>query len=84
MLCCRCKENEGTLVHSKRLRVDGTYYVLKYCRPCQARRVFEWVHRKADSLESSTKTFKYSEQLAKESYLRISKRYSIKSPTLPA
>lgn len=36
-LCSRCKQNEGTVIHLKRLRKDGTYYILKWCKECKTK-----------------------------------------------
>jgi len=33
-----CKETENLMVHSRRLRKDGTFYERKYCRKCQRER----------------------------------------------
>lgn len=60
------------MIHSRKQRADGSWNIRYYCRPCQAARVY----RQKTNQKFGLKEYKYSETVARESYLRISEKYA--------
>ena len=73
MVCNRCKLEEATMVHSRKVRASGIIYEIRWCRPCQKDRLNIY-NRKKRFTKAIKQPNGWIEQ-AKASELRILAKY---------